>query len=85
LVTHVVNPVNLAKDLLEVTGLYVESILLVWVFLSGVFLLAVTSGLRKPTMTTMSGLSRPNGESTNFSTVDWLCSGSPRVLSEIIS
>jgi photosystem II protein len=62
LVTHVVNPVNLAKDLLEVTGLYVESILLVWVFLSGVFLLAVTSGLRKPTTTTMSGLSRPNGE-----------------------
>ena len=62
LVTHVVNPVNLAKDLLEVTGLYVESILLVWVFLSAVFLLAVTSGLRKPTMTTMSGLSRPNGE-----------------------
>jgi len=63
LVTHVVNPVNLAKDLLELTGLYVESILLVWVFLSGVFLLAVTSGLRKPTTTTMSGLSRPNGES----------------------
>jgi len=63
LVTHVVNPVNLAKDLLELTGLYVESILLVWVFLSAVFLLAVTSGLRKPTTTTMSGLSRPNGES----------------------
>merc|ERR1711903_275184 len=28
LVTHVVNPLNLAKDVLEVTGLYVESIIL---------------------------------------------------------
>lgn len=37
LVTHVVNPLNLARDVLEVTGLYVESIILVWVFLSGVF------------------------------------------------
>ena len=27
LVTHVVNPLNLAKDVLEVTGLYVESII----------------------------------------------------------
>jgi len=62
LVTHVVNPLNLAKDVLEVTGLYVESIILVWVFLSGVFLLAVTSGLRKPSTSTMSGMSRPNGE-----------------------
>ena len=62
LVTHVVNPLNLARDVLEVTGLYVESIILVWVFLSGVFLLAVTSGLRKPSTSTMSGMSRPNGE-----------------------
>ena len=62
LVTHVVNPLNLARDVLEVTGLYVESIILVWVFLSGVFLLAVTSGLRKPSTSTMSGISRPNGE-----------------------
>ena len=62
LVTHVVNPLNLAKDVLEVTGLYVESIILVWVFLSGIFLLAVTSGLRKPSTSTMSGMSRPNGE-----------------------
>jgi photosystem II 22kDa protein len=45
-VTHYVNPINIAKDLLEVTGLYVESILIVWFFLSGVFLLAIMSGMK---------------------------------------
>merc|ERR1712100_544196 len=55
IVAHVVNPINLVKDALEVTGLYVESVILVWVFLSGVFLLGVMSGLRTPKTSTSSG------------------------------
>lgn len=56
IVAHVVNPINLVKDALEVTGLYVESVILVWVFLSGVFLLGVMSGLRTPKTSTSSGV-----------------------------
>ena len=56
IVAHVVNPINLVKDALEVTGLYVESVILVWVFLSGVFLLGVRSGLRTPKTSTSSGV-----------------------------
>ena len=47
IVAHVVNPINLVKDALEVTDC-TWRVILVWVFLSGVFLLGVMSGLRTP-------------------------------------
>ena len=51
-----VNPLELARDALEVAGFYVESVLLVWAMLGGVLLLGVSQGLRNP-IKTVSGKS----------------------------
>lgn len=47
LFTHI-NPVSVAQDALAVGGIYVESVMLVWVCLAACFLLAVQNGLGNP-------------------------------------
>jgi photosystem II protein len=51
-----VNPLEVAKDALEVAGFYVESVVLVWFMLGSVLLLGVSQGLRNP-IKTVSGKS----------------------------
>jgi photosystem II 22kDa protein len=51
-----VNPIELARDALEVAGFYVESVVLIWALLGGVLLLGVSQGLRNP-IKTVSGKS----------------------------
>ena len=46
-----VNPIELARDALEVAGFYVESVVLIWALLGGVLLLGVSQGLRNPIKT----------------------------------
>ena len=46
-----VNPVDLARDALEVAGIYVESVILVWLLLGCALLLGVSQGMRNPIRT----------------------------------
>ena len=46
-----VNPAMIAKDALEVAGIYVESVFIVWLCLAAAFILAVQQGLASPVRT----------------------------------
>lgn len=46
-----VNPVELARDSLEVAGIYVESVIIVWFVLACALLLGVNQGFRNPIRT----------------------------------
>ena len=49
-----VNPVELARDSLEVAGIYLESVIIVWFILACALLLGVNQGFRNP-IRTLSG------------------------------
>ena len=46
-----INPAMIAKDALEVAGIYVESVFIVWLCLAAAFILAVQQGLASPVRT----------------------------------
>ena len=50
LLNHI-NPATVAKDILEVGGIYVESVFIVWLCLAAAFILAVQQGLSSPVRT----------------------------------
>ena len=50
LMNHI-NPAMIAKDALEVAGIYVESVFIVWLCLAAAFILAVQQGLASPVRT----------------------------------
>ena len=50
LLNHI-NPATVAKDILEVGGIYVESVFIVWLCLAAAFILAVQQGLASPVRT----------------------------------
>lgn len=60
-----VNPLEVAKDALEVAGFYVESVVLVWFMLGSVLLLGVSQGLRNP-IKTVSGRARSSAPRRRF-------------------
>ncbi|OUS48235.1 photosystem II 22 kda polypeptide [Ostreococcus tauri] len=59
-----VNPVDLARDALEVAGIYVESVILVWLLLGCALLLGVSQGMRNP-IRTVSGRTTKQPYETN--------------------
>ena len=66
---HVVNPVEVARDALEVAGFYVESVVLIWFLLGGSLLLGFWQGARSP-IKTVSGKSAKQRAEAAFGEIE---------------
>ena len=80
-----VNPVNVLTSALEVAGVYVEGVVILWVCLAAVFLAAVQRGLASPTRTYSSKKRSAEANAAGAAKVDAVLAGLKRAVGEVVT